>query len=343
MKDNILLTGGAGFIGINTAEYYLNQGKKVTIFDNFHRGGAEKNAKWLKEKFPLLRIVKGDIRKDRALLLDCVNDADVVFHMAAQVAVTTSVENPQLDFETNALGTFNVLESVRLADSDPAVMYSSTNKVYGNMEDLNVIEKDGRYGYETQESGIDESRPIDFHSPYGCSKGCGDQYVRDYSRIYGLKGVVFRKSCIYGPRQFGIEDQGWVAWFTIASAFNKKLTIFGDGKQIRDVLYVTDLIQAYDKAIDNIEKTRGRIFNIGGGPNNTLSLLELTKQLEKLMGKEIPLNFSSWRPGDQKVFMCDINKAKETFGWEPKISPEEGVVKLFSWVKENKDILKDHV
>lgn len=343
MKKTILVVGGAGFIGVNVAEYYLKKGENVIVFDNFHRKGAEENASWLKNEFPDVEIVREDITKDTKLLSDCVNKADVVFHFAAQVAVTTSIDNPKLDFKMNALGTFNVLEAVRLSKNKPILLYASTNKVYGGMEDVEIIEKNGRYEYKDNTHGIDENRPLDFHSPYGCSKGCGDQYVRDYARIFGLKTVVFRKSCIYGPRQFGIEDQGWVAWLTMAAFFNKQITIYGDGKQVRDVLYIADLIDAYDKAIDNIEKTKGKVYNIGGGPKNTFSLLELIRHLETILDKKIHLNFSSWRHGDQKNFVCDIRKAKQDFGWEPKTLPKEGVVKLFNWVKENKDILLNHV
>lgn len=339
----VLIVGGAGFIGINSAEHYLKKGEHVIIFDNFLRKGAEDNVSWIKNKFPNLKIVKGDISKDTQLLLESVKKADVILHLAAQVAVTTSVTNPRLDFETNALGSFNVLEAVRQAKTDPVIIYSSTNKVYGGMNDIKIIEKEGRYEYKNYPHGIDENRQLDFHSPYGCSKGCGDQYFIDYARIYGLKTVVFRQSCIYGPNQFGMEDQGWLAWLTIAAYLNKQITIYGDGKQVRDVLYISDLLELFDKAIENIEKIKGKAYNIGGGANNTLSLLELIKQLEGVLEKEIPLKFSSWRPGDQKTFVCDIRKAKEELGWEPKVTPEEGVIKLFGWVKENKDVILKHV
>lgn len=343
MKKTILITGGAGFIGVNAAEHYLKKGENVIIFDNLSRKGTGDNISWIKNNFPSLEIFKGDITKDTGILSECANKADIILHFAAQVAVTTSVQNPRLDFETNALGTFNVLEAARLSKKNPILIYSSTNKVYGKMDDLEVIEEDGRYNYKDLSSGIDESRPLDFHSPYGCSKGSGDQYVRDYARIYGLRTVIFRKSCIYGPRQFGVEDQGWVAWLSIASHFDKKIMIYGDGKQIRDILYISDLLGAYDKAIENIEKTKGKVYNIGGGPQNTLSLLELIKQLESIFNKKISLNFSSWRPGDQKVFISDIKKAKKDFGWEPQISPKEGISKLVKWIKNNESAFLKHL
>ena len=218
------------------------------------------------------------------------------------------------------------------------ILYSSTNKVYGGMEDVKIVEKNGRYAYKDLPTGCSEERTLDFHSPYGCSKGGADQYIIDYSRIYGLKTVVFRQSCIYGTRQFGIEDQGWVAWFIIATILGKPLKIYGDGKQVRDVLFVEDLVKCYDMAIKNIDKVSGKAYNIGGGPENQLSLLELISYLEEFLGKKIRYTFHDWRPGDQKVFVCNISKAKREFGWEPKIGVKEGVKKLFDWVNENKKL-----
>ena len=249
---------------------------------------------------------------------------DAVLHLAAQVAVTTSVADPRADFEINALGTFNVLEAVRLAGAGPAVLYSSTNKVYGNLEHVHVVERDGRYAYENFPTGVDESEPLDFHSPYGCSKGAGDQYVRDYARIYGLKTVVFRQSCIYGTRQFGIEDQGWIAWFCLATLRGQPFTIFGDGKQIRDTLWVDDLINAYEAAIERIDTVSGEVFNVGGGPSNTLSLLELVAMLEAHFGRKLNPPFADWRPGDQRVFVADIGKAERLLGWRPEVSTARG-------------------
>ncbi|EKD63232.1 MAG: hypothetical protein ACD_51C00315G0003 [uncultured bacterium] len=335
----ILITGGAGFIGCNASAYFLGQGHEVTIFDNFSRKGTESNFEWLKSKYPNVNVVRADIRDADAIKKTVAEGSfDTVLHFAGQVAVTTSVTDPREDFEINALGTFNMLEACRLAPQKPIVIYSSTNKVYGGMEDIATIERNGRYEYRDLPAGVPENRILDFHSPYGCSKGCADQYVRDYSRIYGLKTVVFRQSCIYGYRQFGVEDQGWVAWFIIAIVLGKQLTIYGDGKQVRDILFIEDLVAGYDAAIRNIEKCAGQVYNVGGGAGNQMSLLELIAFLEKFTGKKIEYKFADWRPGDQPVFVCDIAKAKKDFGWEPKVAVEQGVKKLFDWVSENKNL-----
>jgi CDP-paratose 2-epimerase len=263
-------------------------------------------------------------------------DADAILHLAAQVAVTSSVADPRADFETNALGTLNVLEAVRLkARGRPAVLYSSTNKVYGNLEHVRVIERNGRYAYEDLPGGVDETEPLDFHSPYGCSKGAGDQYVRDYARIYGLKTVVFRQSCIYGTRQFGIEDQGWVAWFCVAVTTGQPFTIYGDGKQIRDVLWAGDLVELYERALERIDEVSGEVFNIGGGPANTMSLLELVSKLENAFEKKLHPPFADWRPGDQRVFVANVEKAEKALGWKPTVTTSEGVDRLIAWIAEN--------
>jgi CDP-paratose 2-epimerase len=339
MKENYLITGGAGFIGTNLADYYLSKNKNVTILDNLSRSGTQKNVDWLqKQHGSRLKFVKYDIRNTDGILAELVENADVVFHQAAQVAVTTSVTNPREDFEANATGTFNVLEAVRLSSSKPIVVYSSTNKVYGKMEDVEIIERGGRYEYASLNAGVPETRTLDFHSPYGCSKGCADQYMIDYSRIYGLKTVVFRQSCIYGPHQFGVEDQGWVAWFSIRAMQNLPISIYGDGKQVRDVLYIEDLIRAYEAAIENIDITNGRAYNIGGGPNNTLSLLELITILEEYFEIKLDCKFEDWRPGDQLIYVSDIQKANEVLEWAPLISPLKGVKKLLEWLIQNRDL-----
>ncbi len=331
------ITGGVGFIGTNLAEHFLEKGEKVVVLDNFSRKGTKENKEYLKKKFSKnLEIMKCDIRTDSNKMEKVFSEAEAVYHLAAQVAVTTSVKNPREDFEINALGTFNVLEAIRKSKNNPILIYSSTNKVYGGMEEVKITEKNKRYEYEEIPKGIKEDRLLDFHSPYGCSKGTGDQYVRDYERIYGLNSIVFRQSCIYGKRQFGIEDQGWVAWFTIASILGKKITIYGDGKQIRDVLYANDLVSAFKLATEKIKETKGKIFNIGGGPENTMSLLELLSFLEELLGKKIEDRFDDWRPRDQPVYVSNIEKAEKVFGWKPKTSAKEGVKTLFNWVKENK-------
>ncbi|MAF89471.1 MAG: CDP-paratose 2-epimerase [Euryarchaeota archaeon] len=335
----ILITGGAGFIGCNSADYFLGKDHEVSVLDNLSRAGTDKNLEWLQKRHPNVIFVKADVRTDQSVLNEEVSKADAVIHLAAQVAVTTSVTNPREDFDINALGTFNVLEAIRKSENKPPLIYSSTNKVYGKMEELEVVEGENRYKYKDIE-GVDENQNLDFHSPYGCSKGAADQYVLDYARIYNLKTVVLRQSCIYGTRQFGIEDQGWVAWFIIATSLGTPLKIYGNGKQVRDVLYIDDLVRCFEMAFDNINKTTGKAYNIGGGPNNSLSLLELIAQLENLHGNEIEHSFHDWRPGDQPVFICDISKAKNDFGWEPKVSPEEGVKKLFNWVQENKELFQ---
>ncbi len=337
----VLITGGAGFIGINSAKYFGTKGHQVVLFDNLSRIGSDKNLEWIKSECEI-EFFKGDLRKF-VDLVDVFNNNgkfDLILHLGAQVAVTTSVNNPYEDFEINALGTFNLLEATRRYSPNAAVIYASTNKVYGEMEDLKIIKKNGRYTYQDLSEGVDENRNLDFHSPYGCSKGAADQYCRDYFRIYGLNTIVLRQSCIYGYRQFGIEDQGWVAWFCIASALGRPITIYGDGKQIRDVLFIDDLTKAFELAYKNRKKAAGQIFNIGGGPENTLSLHELIAVLEELKKKRISLSYDAWRPGDQKVFVANISKAKKELGWEPTVKPDEGVKMLYNWVKNNTKMFK---
>ncbi len=337
----ILITGGAGFIGINSAKRFIENCDEVVIFDNLSRKGTENNLDWLKKQGDFT-FINGDIRnfdQIKSCLISHKN-IDVVLHLAAQVAVTTSVTNPRDDFNTNALGTFNICEGVRKYQPNTILLNASTNKVYGNMEDLKIIERNKRYEYLNLPYGVSENTCLDFYSPYGCSKGAADQYVRDYSRIYGLKTLNFRQSCIYGPHQFGIEDQGWVAWFTIRAVLGEPITIYGDGEQVRDTLFVGDLIDGYTEAIKNIDKIKGNNYNIGGGSKNTLSLLELISLLEEFSGNKIKYSFSDWRPGDQKVFVCDIREAEKDFGWKPKINIKNGVKKLFDWVSENKELFK---
>ncbi|OGM57832.1 CDP-paratose 2-epimerase [Candidatus Woesebacteria bacterium RIFCSPLOWO2_01_FULL_38_20] len=342
-KKSILITGGTGFIGSNLASYFLKKKYKVVVLDNFSRKGSVANEKWLKGIKGDLRIVKADVTTDRTILQREVNQTDAVIHLAAQVAVTTSVENPRNDFIINALGTFNVLEAIRKSKNKPPIIYSSTNKVYGGMENTKIKSLGTRYIYKDFPLGISENVGLDFHSPYGCSKGAADQYVRDYARIYGLKTVVFRQSCIYGPRQFGVEDQGWVAWFIIAATLGKSVTVYGDGKQVRDLLYIDDLVQLYCMALDKIESISGQVYNIGGGPKFTLSVWkEFKPLLEKNLQMKIKSKSSIWRPGDQKIYVSDIRKVKKEIGWSPKISVEEGVKRLCLWVKENR-VLFDEI
>ena len=337
---NILITGGAGFIGTHTSNYYLSKGDKVTIFDNFSRKGTRENVQWLEKEYGVgnIEVIEGDIR-DFDKLKKSVPGHDVIIHLAGQVAVTTSVVNPREDFEINALGTFNVLESVRLFAPNSILLFASTNKVYGGMEEIKIIKKGKKYIYRDLPGGISEAQNLDFHSPYGCSKGTADQYVRDYHRIYGLRTVVFRQSCIYGTHQFGIEDQGWVSWFTIASVLGKPITVYGDGMQVRDVLFVEDLVRAYDTAVTNIGKAAGKIFNVGGGPKFTLSLLELLALLEKKLGKEIPYTSADWRPGDQPVYVSNISKINKELGWKPKIDVQEGTSRMIDWIVKEKELI----
>jgi len=333
----IVITGGAGFIGSNAAARWLERGAKVVIFDNLSRRGSQDNINWLREK-GTFELIIGDVR-DQAAVEACLcahRDADLVLHLAAQVAVTTSVVDPRGDFEINAVGTFNVLEAMRKHAVNAQLIYASTNKVYGRMADIKIVEQNGRYMYAECPDGISEHHPLDFHSPYGCSKGAADQYVRDYARIYGLKTVVFRQSCIYGYRQFGIEDQGWVAWFVIACALRKQLTIYGDGNQVRDVLFIDDMLDVYDRAYEKRDEISGQVFNIGGGSENTLSLLELLALLERELGCRISPSFANWRPGDQLCYISDITRARSVLGWQPQITSTDGVKRLYQWVLENR-------
>ncbi len=333
-----LITGGAGFIGSNCVARMLRNGETVTLYDNLSRAGGARNIAWLQDTFgeDAFEVVVADLR-DAATLTAIARNADVIIHLAGQVAVTTSVLHPRQDFEDNALGTFNVLEAARLSGRNPIVLYSSTNKVYGGMEDVEVLEKESRYQYASLPEGISEAYPLDFHSPYGCSKGTGDQYMRDYARIYGLPTVVFRQSTIYGPRQFGIEDQGWMAWLMIASLLRKPITIYGNGKQVRDMLYVEDLLNAYQAAIERIDVAAGQVYNVGGGPQNTISIWkEFGPALEELLGRDIPVDWNDWRPGDQRIYISDIRKAKRDLGWEPGIGLQDGMGRLFDWIRTNR-------
>jgi len=310
----ILITGGAGFIGSNLAHHYQTK-HSVTVLDNLSRPGIRKNLSWLKKSGPL-NFIKADIR-DQGAISQAVKNQDLVLHLAGQVAVTTSVEKPREDFEINALGSINILEAARQQPKPPILIYSSTNKVYGKIS----------------KPKVNESQPLNFHSPYGCSKGAADQYFHDYHRIYGLRTIVFRQSCIYGLRQFGTEDQGWVAHFALRAINKQPITIYGDGNQIRDLLYIDDLISAYDSAIDKIDQSQGQIYNLGGGPQNKISLLELIKLLEIKLKIKIPLKFEDWRPGDQKIYVSDIAKIKKHLGWQPKIKINQGLDLLLDWLK----------
>jgi len=336
-----VITGGAGFIGSNTAAHLIAEGHEVVIIDDLSRPGSELNLAWLLELDPELVFHRLDIR-DYDLVrqaFDQVKPFDLLCHFAAQVAVTTSVLDPRTDFSINALGTLNILESVRSLKLDPVILYSSTNKVYGALETLGVVEEDTRYRYRDLSQGVPETTPLDFYSPYGCSKGAADQYMHDYSRIYGLKTIVFRNSCIYGPRQFGVEDQGWLAWFVIAALKGKDITIYGDGKQVRDVLHVSDLIRAMLSAAVR-EEAFGKVFNMGGGVENSISVwVEFRPILEKLLSREVVTDSGDWRPGDQKIYISDTSRARSVLDWKPHYSVEEGIKDLFQWVSSHLDLI----
>ena len=343
MSDqHVLITGGAGFIGCNSADHFLRRGQFVTIYDNVSRAGGRNNLQWLLANHGTerLRIVEADIRDYQRLSAAVAGDRPaVVLHLAGQVAVTQSVVAPREDFEINAAGTFNVLEAVRHHAPGAALIYASTNKVYGGMEEVGILREGRRYVYADYPHGIPESFPLDFHSPYGCSKGAGDQYTRDYARIYGLRTLVLRQSCIYGLRQFGVEDQGWVAHFVIATVLGRPISIYGDGMQVRDVLHIDDLIAAYQMGIDCIDELRGEVLNIGGGPQNTLAVWsEFGPLLEELAGRPVPVSYGDWRPGDQRVFVSDIRRAEARLGWRPRVSPEEGIRRLYTWVAGNRGL-----
>jgi CDP-paratose 2-epimerase len=342
-QHTTLITGGAGFIGTNLADALLSEGKSVIIYDNLSRNGVEKNLQWLRDKYSSnLRIEIADVRNETALR-EAVNAADAVYHFAAQVAVTTSCIDPILDFEVNARGTLNLLEAIRLSEKQPPLVFTSTNKVYGDLDDLKVILKGNRYEPENAAvaaDGVSEDRPVEFHSPYGCSKGAADAYILDYARTFGLKAVIFRMSCIYGPHQFGTEDQGWVAHFLISALEGKPLTIYGDGKQVRDILYVTDLIKAMKIAQENMPELTGKAFNIGGGVDNTVSLLELTHMIEELHGDTVDIDFGDWRPGDQRYYVSDIRKFKTQGNWAPAVSAFQGIENLYNWLSETRSSFK---
>ncbi len=330
----ILITGGAGFIGCNIADAVAASGIPVAILDNMGRAGAEENARWLKLRHgPKITIICGDVRNAQTVIGAVIN-ATAVLHLAAQVAVTTSLEDPTNDFEVNARGTLNVLEAVRLHNPSAPLIFASTNKVYGRLlADDAFLRRGNRY--EPAEAqlarGIDEAAPLDFYSPYGCSKGTADQYVRDYARVYGLHTVVLRMSCIYGPRQFGTEDQGWIAHFMMRWLRGRTITIFGDGMQVRDALHVGDAAAAWIDILQHIDHVRGRVFNLGGGSGNALSLLELVTLLEQ-RGKRPDVRFTNWRPGDQPWYVSDVSAITAATGWRPRISLQDGLRTLEQWL-----------
>jgi CDP-paratose 2-epimerase len=336
-SKTMLITGGAGFIGCNAARFFGARNWNVTVLDNLSRSGTEKNLQWLRDgmKFDFAQV---DVR-DQSAVDRVVADSrfDAVIHLAAQVAVTTSVVDPRTDFAVNALGTFNVLDAVRRFCPEAVFIFASTNKVYGKIVGAESALRGNRYAYMNRPHGIGESEPLDFLSPYGCSKGAADQYVLDFARIYKIPATSFRQSCIYGPRQFGVEDQGWVAWFVIAAMLGRDITIFGDGKQVRDVLHVDDLVRAYEAAISAPEKMLGEPFNVGGGPKQIISLIDLIKVLEDRFHRKIHLRWDDWRPGDQQVYVSDIRKIQKALDWKPAIGVAAGITQLIDWVEQNRD------
>lgn len=337
----VLITGGAGFIGTNLAHRLLQAGRPVLIFDNLSRAGVERNLRWLRERHgSRLQVTIADVRNQLALQRS-VQQAACVFHFAAQVAVTTSLTEPIQDFEVNARGTLNLLEAIRVQQNPPPLLFTSTNKVYGGLDDIPLRQGIKRYepeGSTTRMYGIGESRPLDFHSPYGCSKGAADQYVLDYARTYHIPAAVFRMSCIYGPHQFGTEDQGWVAHFIIHAMENRPITLFGDGRQVRDILFVEDLVDAFLLAQSRIETLSGRAFNIGGGSANTTSLLELIQLIESIRGESVTTLFEAWRLADQRYYVSDTRAFQASTGWSPQVGVEKGVRALHEWLLESRGL-----
>jgi CDP-paratose 2-epimerase len=339
-----LITGGAGFIATNVADRLLRDGWRVRLFDNLSRPGVEQNVRWLRDVHrPVERgadspveLIVGDVR-DRAAVRRAVDGVSRVFHFAAQVAVTTSLIDPLLDFEINARGTLNLLEAIRPLESRPSLLFTSTNKVYGHLADVPLRALSSRYEPEDGllERGISERRALDFHSPYGCSKGAAEQYVLDYARTFGLRATVFRMSCIYGPHQFGTEDQGWVAHFIIQALNRRALTVYGDGLQVRDVLFVEDLVEAMMVAHERIDRVSGQAFNIGGGPSRSISLLELIDLIADRLAARPAFQLEPWRMADQRYYVSDTTKFQMASGWRPRVTVDEGVERLASWLIES--------
>ena len=341
MQDNrpVLITGGAGFIGCNLAHRLLSRGERVLVLDNLSRPGVDRNLRWLRETHgSAIEAEIADIR-DVDVVRRVARRARQVFHFAAQVAVTTSLDDPGHDFSVNARGTLNLLEALREQEEPPPLVYTSTNKVYGGLDDIRLTATRGRYepaDENVRHRGISERRRLDFHSPYGCSKGTADQYVTDYARSFGMRTAVFRMSCIYGPHQFGNEDQGWVAHFLIRAIEGRPITLYGDGKQVRDALFVEDLVDAFLLAQQHMPSISGRAFNIGGGPSNTISLLELLDGIAELHGRRPDVAYHGWRVGDQRYYVSDTTEFSRATGWAPKVDVATGVRALYEWLLESR-------
>jgi CDP-paratose 2-epimerase len=332
----VLITGGSGFIGCNIADALARRGDRVLLLDNFSRGGADEHARWLRERYGgRIEVEKADIRNFERVQR-AVGKSSGVIHLAAQVAVTTSLADPVGDFDINAKGTLNVLEAVRTCNREVPVLFASTNKVYGRLLPDSAVVRlkkrcvpiDGRLS-----AGVKEDSPLDFHSPYGCSKGAADQYVRDYARVFGLRTAVLRMSCIYGPRQFGTEDQGWIAHFLLQALQGKPIVIYGNGSQVRDALHVNDAANAWMRALDGIDRIVGGVFNLGGGPDNTVSLLELIELITELHGERPVTRFAAWRPGDQPWYVSNIGAISKALSWNPCINLRAGLRTLDDWLE----------
>jgi CDP-paratose 2-epimerase len=340
MNRNVLITGGAGFIGSNFAKHLLAGGASVRVIDNLARPGVEHNLAMLcaagGKRFG---FIEGDVR-DARLLHEAVADRDEIYHFAAQVAVTQSIAEPRHDLEINLLGTFNVLEAVRFSKRRPFLLFTSTNKVYGDLAGIPVRSSERNYAF-VDCTGVNEDQPLDFHSPYGCSKGAADQYVHDYARIYGIPAVVFRMSCIAGPQQLGNEDQGWLAHFLYSMVAERPITIYGDGRQVRDILNVADLVAAFEAARAHSPRTAGQIYNIGGGPANAASLLEVLDLLERITGRRRHIGFSAPRQGDQRIFVTDFSRFSRVTGWAPRYSIEQTAGHIVDWAQQNHSILSE--
>jgi CDP-paratose 2-epimerase len=339
MSAPVLVLGGAGFIGCNLAAHLAKNGQRVRVYDDLSRQGVDRNLAWLQKSYgSRVETVIADIR-DRERLRAAVAGTQAVFHFAGQTAVTTSMVEPLHDFDINARGTIEVLEAVRAQKTPPAVIFTSTNKVYGCLPELPMqIEGDRWRPVDGRllTHGIDEARPLEFRTPYGCSKGCADQYVLDYAQSFGIPAVVFRMSCIYGPHQLGTEDQGWVAHFLIRAIDDQPITVYGDGKQVRDILYVDDLVDAFVRAWSRVGAIAGRAFNIGGGPESTISLVELLALIESLRGKRPETSFEDWRPGDQRYYVSNTSAFSSETGWRPRVGPRAGIEALHGWLVENR-------
>ena len=334
-RDRVLVTGGAGFVGSNLVDRLASEGRRVRILDSLVRPGVEQNERWLNRRHRgRVEMVHADLRDTKAMA-EALRGVSSVFHFAAQVAVTTSVEDPHEDFEVNLGGTFQLLDAMRRLPSPPKLVFTSTNKVYGILGDVELSERATRYepvDGSLREDGISERRPLDFHSPYGCSKGAADQYVLDFARTYGVPATVFRMSCIYGPRQFGTEDQGWVAYFLLRALAGDPITIYGDGKQVRDILFIDDLVDAFLRAEAALPVISGQAFNIGGGPGSTISLLELLDRIEALLGLRPKVSFAGWRTGDQRYYVSNTRRFRTATGWRARVGVEEGLRRLYEWL-----------